>query len=390
MGPIEWNVTAYLGVSGEEQIRGGIEFALRQVDERMSTYKPDSEVSRFNETTSTDWFDISRETATVVARALEISQASDGAFDVTVAPLVKLWNFGPNKGDFALPKDEMIARVVESIGYRNLTVRLDPPSLRKDLPPLQIDLSAIAKGYAVDQVAQSLDEMAVDSYLVEVGGEVRARGFKSDGQPWTIGIERPVPNERTVLGTVELRDEALASSGDYRNFLEVNGRRYSHTIDPRTGHPVQQGPSAVSVIAGDCMTADAVATAVMVLGRTRGLELGRRLGLQVLVIEATGEGGRFATFGTEGFPLTRIENDPRRRESGAQSIFRMIAVASVFFALAILAMGVGLFFGRQRLRGSCGGIAALDDPDADPTCSICSVSGKECRELKKAIRQRHK
>lgn len=382
MGVVSYSVIAY----GEPDIQAEFESAIAEeleaVNQRMSTYIDDSEVSRFNQSTSTDWVAVSKETAAVVQRAQEISELSAGAFDITVQPLVALWSFSKNKPEtFELPGEQVIAAELEKVGYKKLRVSLDPPALRKSIPALQIDLSAIAKGYAVDQVAGRLNAFGLDNYLIEVGGEVRAAGEKPDKMGWKVGIEKPIPGVREPYRVIDLYHKSLASSGDYRNFFEHEGKRYSHTIDPRTGYPVNHAVTASSVIAADCATADAVATAIMVLGKDQGIQLAEKAGVQALVLERSGE--QLVATQTSSFPREPII----AKSSNDTSIFRMIGVASVFFLLAVLAMAIGVIFGRERIKGSCGGIAALDNPDIAPECSLCSRAA-ECDDLKKEMKKR--
>lgn len=253
-----------------DQLHQRIDAALELVNDQMSTYRPDSEISRFNTSDSTDWFPVSPATARVVAEAQRISAASDGAFDITVLPLVNLWSFGPERRPDQVPSDAKIAERKALVGYENLDVRLDPPALRKNIPNLKVDLAAIAKGYGVDVVAELLETVGIKGYMVEIGGEVRTRGGKTDGSPWRIGIERPLTNQRSIARVLELNTTAMATSGDYRNFFEIEGVRYSHTINPRTGRPVTHNLAAVTILADSCMTADALATTVMVLGPEAG------------------------------------------------------------------------------------------------------------------------
>jgi thiamine biosynthesis lipoprotein len=279
------------------QIR--IDQRLESLNQQMSTYRDDSELSRFNRSRETDWFPVSGETAQVVAAAHKISQATDGLFDVTVGPLVNLWNFGPNPVPGRIPTAAEIAAARSRVDYRQLDVRLDPPALRKSRPDLYVDLSAIAKGFAVDQVAAILDEAGMASYMVEIGGEVRTRGAKGDGQPWRIGIEQPIHTARSIHRVIAPQQRALATSGDYRNFVEHEGRRYCHEIDPRTGWPIQHPLASVSVLAGSCLEADAWATALLVAGPDQALELAKRNGLDVLLIIRHGE--TFRDLLTPGF-----------------------------------------------------------------------------------------
>ena len=267
-----------------------VDLRLAAINRQMSTYLPDSEISRFNCYAGDDWFAVSAETARVVAAGLEVSRDTQGAFDVTVGPLVNLWGFGPAGRAREPPTDEAIAECQARVGYTRLEVRQEPPALRKRQADVYVDLSAIAKGFAVDEVAKLLDRHAVRSYLVEIGGEVRTRGRKPDGGGWRIGIERPVAGVRQLDCVVELDDRALATSGDYRNFFERQGRRYSHEIDPRTGRPVDHGLISVSVLADDCLTADAWATALLVLGPDAALTTARQLGLEVLCMVRSGDG----------------------------------------------------------------------------------------------------
>ena len=258
---------------GEAELKSGIESTLDEINTAMSTWQDDSEISQFNNSDGSDWFEVSADTAEVVAEAIRINETTDGAFDVTVNPLLKLWGFGPFDRPERIPTAEEIAAVQGDIGCEKINVHRDPPALRKGRPKVQIVLSGIAKGFAVDRVVEWLDEQGVSACLVEIGGEVRAHGTKPDGQPWVIGIEKPTPGERSVQRAVELSNRAMATSGDYRNYYEKNGRRYSHTIDPRNGQPIAHRLAAVSVVADSCMTADAVATALMVLGPDTGYNL---------------------------------------------------------------------------------------------------------------------
>jgi thiamine biosynthesis lipoprotein len=276
-----------------------VEGTLATVNQQMSTYLPDSELSRFNRHAGDDWFAVSAETALVVAAGLDVSQATDGAFDVTVGPLVNLWGFGPSGRTIAAPSTEAIAECRDRVGYDRLESRADPPALRKRRADLYVDLSAIAKGFAVDQIARLLERHAVRSYMVEIGGEVRTRGRKPDGSWWRIGIERPDADIRQIQCVVELDDRALATSGDYRNFFEQDGSRFSHEIDPRTGLAVDHALVSVSVLAADCMTADAWATALLVLGPEAALPTARREGLEALCIFRTPDG--FVEQTTPGF-----------------------------------------------------------------------------------------
>ena len=254
-------------------LRVVIEDALEDIDQKMSTYRLDSELSRFNSARSTDPFPVSTETLAVFQHALEISELTGGAFDVTVGALVDAWGFGPSGQPAAFPTDADIERLQEHVGYQQLELDLVASTVRKSDPMLSSDLSALAKGYAVDRVVELLRAEGLESSLVEVGGEVRTMGRSERGDAWRVGIERPVVGPPTVHRLVRLRDRALATSGDYRNYYEVGGRRISHTIDPRTGRPVTHDLASVSVIAQLCVRADAIATALEVLGPDEGFAM---------------------------------------------------------------------------------------------------------------------
>ena len=275
-----------------DRMRADIVVILDRIDARMSTYRADSEVTRFNRSRSTEWFAVSEETRSVVDTALQVSNATGGAFDITVAALVDLWGFGPAAGTQTPPAPEQIQAKLERTGYRHLETRSSPPAVRKNLPEIEIDLSAIAKGHAVDQVAEYLESQGIHRYLVEIGGELRAKGTNADNLPWVIAIERPVPYERTVHTVIQIIGTGMATSGDYRNFFERDGKRFSHTIDPRTGMPVTHDLASVSVVGPSVILADAMATALMALGPDDGFQFAQAQNLAALFIQEHPEGFR--------------------------------------------------------------------------------------------------
>ena len=291
-----------------DALKAQIDARLDTVNALMSTYRPDSELSRFNASRSTDWFPVDPELADLVARAQSISDLSDGAFDVTVGPLVNLWGFGPDAHPFRIPDQQTIDETRTRVGHDKLDVRDQPPALRKAHPELYVDLSAIAKGYGVDQVADLLDRLGVTAYLAEIGGELGAKGTKPGDQPWRIAIERPEATSRSVYRIVALEDDAMATSGDYRNFFEQDGRIYSHTIDPGTGRPVAHALASVTVITEDCATADALATTFLVLGPERGLSLAESLGVGAFFVSRVGDD--YAHSATSAFEASVSERDP--------------------------------------------------------------------------------
>jgi thiamine biosynthesis lipoprotein len=285
--------------------RESITAQLTTVDRLMSTWDPDSELSRFNRHALPAPFTLSSETLYVLALARSVSERSGGAFDVTVGPLVGAWGFGagarvPGTEPDAAELEELRARV----GYEMLSIDTEKRTVSKARVDLQCDLSAIAKGYAVDSVARALDDLGWEAYLVEVGGEVRVRGERPGGGLWQVGIERPDEAARAVQAVVLLTDTSMATSGDYRVFYQVEGERRSHVVDPRTGRPVTHNVASVSVVHREAALADAWATALTVLGFDEGFALAESEGLGAYFLARTGP-DRFASFATSHFPALR-------------------------------------------------------------------------------------
>lgn len=272
------------------RLRATIDEVLSQIDRSMSGYRDDSEVARFNASASTQWCEVSSDLAAVVQAALDISEKSSGAFDITVAPLVAAWGFGPAGEPAVLPTDEQLAQIAASVGYRKLHVQLDPPALRKDVAQLSIDLNGIAPGFAVDRLAERLMALHVENFMIDIGGEIRARGHNARGEPWHIAIERPVDTQRAPYAGVWLDGASVSTSGEYRDYYERDGRRYSHTIDPRTRQPLDRAPGSVVVIATSTALADGWATALNVLGPSEGLALAAKQHMPVLFVERQGKG----------------------------------------------------------------------------------------------------
>ncbi|UCH98600.1 MAG: FAD:protein FMN transferase [Candidatus Aminicenantes bacterium] len=268
-----------------KNITAEIETLLKNVNQQMSAWLEDSEISRFNRYRESQWFEVSADTAAVIAEALKVSDKSNGAFDITVAPLVNLWGFGPGKTGKQIPGEEQIKEAMKKIGYQKLSVCQAPPSLKKEEPGLYCDLSAIAKGFGVDKIAGYLDVKGFSHYLVEIGGEVRAKGVRPDGQPWRVAIASPDPRGSSPYQKIiQLKDTSMATSGDYFNYFEKDGVRYSHTIDPTTGKPITHKLASVTVIHESCMIADAMATAINVMGPGKGYELALKENLAVFMI----------------------------------------------------------------------------------------------------------
>ncbi len=273
-----------------QELASCIEAELDRINDQMSIYRSESEISRFNRHEAERWLEVSPETAQVVHEALLMSEATGGAFDITVAPLVNLWSFGPENRDQTVPTDQEIRTAMTRIGYRNVQVRISPPALRKLKGDVQINLAAMAKGFGVDRIAELLERTGISGYIVEIGGEIRAHGSKPRGSPWTVGIETPTEGRFGIQEVLSLHNGALATSGDYRNFFKTDGKRYSHTIDPRTGRPVVHDLASVTVIADDCMKADGWATALMVLGPGKGYQFAKDHGLAALFLIRSAEG----------------------------------------------------------------------------------------------------
>ena len=267
-----------------------IEDSLAHVELMMSTYMPDSEISRFNASMTTDWHEVSKEFCVNVVNAQALSILTDGAFDITVGPLVNLWGFGPGDIIVEPPADEEISSAMAAVGYGNLHADCARPALRKDIAELYLDMSAFGKGLAVDRIADWLDDAGMNNYLVEVGGELRLAGHNADGDKWAIGIEVPLADQRRPHTVVQLTDTAVATSGDYRNFFEADGILFSHTIDTRTGRPVTHSLASVTVIDDRGYRADALATALLVMGPEKGMELATREHLAVLFLLRDADG----------------------------------------------------------------------------------------------------
>ncbi len=374
----------------QEDIRFEIDSTLRTVNDQMSTYLQTSEISRFNQSESTDWFDVSADFANVVQYAQAISQKTNGAFDITVYPLVNAWSFGPAEKTNKIPDDATISRLKQRVGYQKLDVRIDPPALKKSQPDLTIDLSAIAKGYGVDRVVELLNSRGANNVFVEIGGEVRVSGNKA-GEWWKVGIQVPDVAETEVmiahsLGTGAGNDQSMATSGDYRNFFEVDGVRYSHTIDPRTGRPVEHDLASVSVVGKTCMETDAWATAINVLGAEAGLALAEQENLDVLLVNRTGNGYEKLGSGT----LAAYATTPpaaAKAEAPADNTLAVMLITFVAFAVMLFFMAVGVMFGRRSISGSCGGLANTKDKDGNVSCSLCSNPAEACQELRQRMQQ---
>ena len=274
-----------------------IEQLLAKVDNSMSTYKKDSEISQFNRLPVGQTMAISQEFAEVVKISRQIWQLSNGAFDPTIGPLVDLWGFGPDERHESIPSSKTIELTKAQIGFDSVV--LDEYKLSKT-KAVSIDLSAVAKGYAVDRVADLLEMLALPDYLVEIGGEIRVSGFNADGVAWRIAMEQPQLFAE-VDRVINITDIAVATSGDYRNYFEKDGVRYSHTIDPVTGRPIVHNLASVTVLTQSCAEADAWATAFSVLGVEQSLKLAEQLDIAAYMLVRENE--QFVPRTSEAFNL---------------------------------------------------------------------------------------
>jgi thiamine biosynthesis lipoprotein len=264
-----------------EPVRAVLQAAVDRVDRQMSTWRPDSDLTRLNAAPVGEWLAVPRELMEVLRLGLDIGAASGGAFDIGLGDAVAAWGFGPKRAEperirAALQKDRRPA--FEAL-------ELDPEKgCARKAASLALDLNGIAKGYGVDRLASALRAHGITAGLVGIDGEMRALGHRPDGQPWTIAVEAPEHRRRTPISILALDDAAVATSGDYRHWIEVGGRQLSHTMDPSKGAPLGAPPASVTIVAPSCAAADAWATAMMVLGAREGGVLARRLGLDALFL----------------------------------------------------------------------------------------------------------
>lgn len=354
MGTV-WHVTLAepKGEISQAEVQKKIEESLREIDTRMSTWKEYSELSRINAEEEIDGeISLSPVLTKVLQTALDVAEKSGGAYDITVGPLVNLWRFGPDSEKTAeerLPTDTEIQAAQEKMGYAalKLTVETDGTGkLRRQKPGLYIDLSSIAKGYGVDRAAEALERLGITSYMVEVGGEVRAAGKNPQNQPWRIGIETPVPGISALYGVVELENAALATSGDYRNFRQEGEKRLSHIIHPRTGRPVEHSLVSVSVLAENCMLADAWATALMVLGAEEGRKVAEKENISALFLLQ--KGNQIENVAIH-FPWKSLQKE----KTSKKVVWLQWLLPVGFFLFFFVAVGMSQLLGRRKMMCSC-------------------------------------
>ncbi len=259
---------------------------LAEQEAILSHWRQDSAVSRFNQSQSTDWFPVPAIVVEAVALAKDIADQTEGALDITIAPLIDLWGFGANPpAERRVPTAAQIAEARQHCGWQHLHWRMDPPALRKAQPQLQINVAAITEGLVADKLTGMLSAQGVHHFLLNLGGEIVARGLSPEARPWRVGIQTPHAPQGETLEAVSLTNEALATSGIYRQFFEASGKTYPHLINPKTAQPIEHELESVSVIHPRCALADGYATALMILGPNQGKKTARKLSLQAVWIE---------------------------------------------------------------------------------------------------------
>jgi thiamine biosynthesis lipoprotein len=294
-------VTGYF--SSAKDLKDPIDQRLEEINNSMSTFRKGSEISRFNAYQKDgEEFMISDDFFTVMTVAKTVYDLTGGAWDGTVKPLENLWGFGSSENNYRIPAQSEIAALLPDIGFNNIEISSNH-CLTKKKASLSLDLASIAKGYGVDQVAALIRTSGIKNFLVEIGGEVFAAGFRKDGKPWRIGINTPQTGSPfdQVYKVVNLHDKGFATSGDYRNYFEAGGKRFSHILDPRNGYPVSNGVVSVSIVADTCTFADGLATAVTVLGHKKGLERVNNIDHTECLIVVRTHDGKFVDYYSKGF-----------------------------------------------------------------------------------------
>ena len=264
-------------------VEKAVRAAFEVVNVSMNTYDPQSLISEFNALPADEVMEVDWDFTYVLNEAMKITRTTEGAYDVTVAPLIDLWGFGPG-GPTQIPTDAVIASTLQAVGLSRLNWQPSIRYLSKRVAGVSLEFSSIAKGYGVDLAGDELDELGVKNFMLEVGGELQLRGHSPRGDAWRIAVERPEQGRGTFQAAVNVSNVGVATSGDYRNYFERDGQRYSHIIDPRTGYPVQHDLVSVTVIHPSTALADAWATALCVLGTERALDLAERVGLAVYLV----------------------------------------------------------------------------------------------------------
>lgn len=304
---VSYNVTYIDVVKNSDTVASNRKIAIDEllvtVNKQMSTYDKSSELSLFNQSRTLLPFAVSEDTAKVVSESIRLAELTEGKLDITIGPLVNLWGFGPLMKPDRLPSGEELNKALDIVGIENLAVYEN--TLIKSIPQLYVDLSTTAKGFGVDKVAQYLESQNIQNYLVEIGGEVKVKGKPSPVRDWVIAIEKPVSNHRAIQQLISPKNNGLATSGDYRQYFEENGRRFSHIIDPDNGMPINHKLVSVTVIHPSCMTADGLSTAIMLMGPDKGLMFAKTNGIAAYLVTKTDVG--FNTVYTSEFKPYLVE-----------------------------------------------------------------------------------
>ena len=288
-----WRVSV-IGVdeAKAQALRAKVQAQLDADDRLLSTWKNDSALMRFNHAADTRPWPVSEAMADIVTLSLRIGAKTDGAMDITVGPLVNLWGFGPDKQPVATPDAQAIAAAKARTGLQHLQVinQSGRQFLQKDIPDLFVDLSTVGEGYAADHLARLMEQEGISRYLVSVGGALVSRGMNGEGKPWRVAIQKPTDRENAVQAIVDINGHGISTSGSYRNYYELDGKRISHVIDPQTGQPITHKLVSVTVIAPTALEADGWDTGLMVLGPEKAQQVVREEGLAVYMIVKEGEG----------------------------------------------------------------------------------------------------
>lgn len=277
-GPTMGTTWSLQAIGASSEIQTAVQQHLDQREAVFSHWKPDSPLSLFNASKSTDWFTVPLELVKMIKAAHQIARETDSVLDVTVGPLVEAWGFAGHAEAAQKPG-------LEHIGWQHLQWREEPPALKKDAPKVHINVASVTEGFVMDELISMLKQKGLTDFLLEVGGEVAAIGHASDGKAWRVGLQSPDGSKGDSLETLPLTDTCIATSGSYRHRFEKDGHTYSHIVDPRTGRPVEHKLVSVSVIHPRCVLADGYATALMVLGPEEGRQIAQRLGLRVIWLE---------------------------------------------------------------------------------------------------------
>lgn len=277
-----------LSSSALQQLQKKIDQLLFEINSQMSTYQVDSEINAFNSFLSDDWFTVSQELFEVVETAQNISRETNGYFDITIQPLIEAWGFG-TESVLKIPSSEVLSEIQENVGFKYLKLKESPTSFQKSKKLLKIDVSAIAKGYAVDKVSELLLSEGFQNHLVEIGGELKANGLNANGKRWKVLIKNPKKNSKEIK-SLRLSNKAVATSGDYLNYYIKDKNRYSHILDPLTGSPTNQTIASITIVHDSTMIADAYTTAIMAMGEKQGKRFVQENKLEAVMIIRNTEG----------------------------------------------------------------------------------------------------